>query len=108
MRRPPFKLDGRHGSIRSTRTDNSKPWVMNDRVMRCWDRYAQAVLAGVAAPTGEMRLTGKPWHPVQLSLDDARAILLSRRLGGKRAVANCERIRAARERKAAERVSDDA
>jgi hypothetical protein len=100
MKRPPFKIDGRNGAIRSTRTDTGRPWIQTGRVGYCWDTYAQAVLAGVAEPTAEARLNGKPWHLVALSADEARDLLLTR-MGGKRTVANCERIAAARAAKTA-------
>jgi hypothetical protein len=96
MRRPRFKLDGRYGRIESRQPDG-KMWWRNDRVMRLWDVWLQAVLAGTAEGKGRMKLVGSDvWHPVEIHPAEAAEILSQRKLGGPATVKRCLRIRIAR------------
>lgn len=97
MKRPPFKIDGRGGGmIRAERLDSNVFWWQTGRLSLCWDRYAQAVLTGTAAPEGEMRMLNGPWHRVAVTPEEARELLLAR-MGGALTVRKCEAARARRE-----------
>lgn len=93
MKLPPFKVDGRTGSLRWLDAEG-RPRGQSGRVgylMRC---FGQAVIAGVGRDF-EIRLGDGPWHRIEATADEAREMFTG--LGGAAIVLRASRIRAARE-----------